>query len=155
MRLLAAFFELGASAASMTLVGMLGHLGGQLWPSTQRQKRQPSIPGTRILRIVRFGARKAHKEQGLAVLRAEGMPAVCLRLPWGGAASPCPPGAAPGRHGLASRTDRNYRWKVTCNWPTEVVITYETCLSTAPEDRGRYTRTHPPTHVCHQVSTCA
>ena len=43
----------------------------------------------------------------MAVLRAEGMPAACLHLPWGGAASPCPPGAAPGRHGLAPRTDRN------------------------------------------------
>ena len=43
----------------------------------------------------------------MAVLRAEGMPAACLHLPWGGAASPCPPGAALDRHGLASRTDRN------------------------------------------------
>ena len=43
----------------------------------------------------------------MAVLRAEGMPAACLHLPWGGAASPCPPGATPGRHGLAPRSDRN------------------------------------------------
>ena len=53
--------------ASLTREGMLGHLGGQLWPSAQRRKRQPSGSGTRIVRIVRFGARKADKEQGMAV----------------------------------------------------------------------------------------
>ena len=80
----------------MTLVGVLGHLGGQLRPSIQRRKHRPSIPGTRTARTVRFGARKAHTEQGMAVLRLEGMHPACLYLPWGGAASPCPLGGGTG-----------------------------------------------------------